>query len=147
RRVSVPGYPFARERYWAPRANPTALAASAAEPLQSPTNAEGELLPREFARPGSGEFPARWTGSEFFLADHVVNGWPTLPGVAYLEMACRAARWSGWTDCGLRFTRVAWIRALVVEAETDVLLRFEKDAAGARFVVFTAGESSVHAEG
>ena len=48
------------------------------------------LLDDYVANPEVHRFRKRFTGEEFYLADHRINGATILPGVAYLEMA-RAA--------------------------------------------------------
>ncbi|MEX1830086.1 SDR family NAD(P)-dependent oxidoreductase [Luteibacter sp. CQ10] len=84
RRLSLPTYPFAGERYW--------VEESAAVPRRGPSAAG----PRSMLHPALHEntssldeqrFTSRFDGTEFFFRDHVVNGAPVLPGVAYLEMA------------------------------------------------------------
>lgn len=85
RRLSLPGYPFAEERYWV-----TDLAA-APPASQGPAAAWlHPLLERNTSDLHQQRFSSRWQGDESWFADHRVKGQGTLPGVAYLEMA-RAA--------------------------------------------------------
>jgi len=88
-RISLPTYPFARERYWIERAtgasSPSGPTAAVLHPLLH-TNTSDLTEQR---------FRSTFTGEEFFVADHqlAANGHASrkvLPGVAYLEMA-RAA--------------------------------------------------------
>lgn len=112
RRISLPGYPFARERYWA----------SAAA-----------------ARPVTGKVKERFTGEEFFLRGHVVDGRPTLPGVMYLELARRA-----WREAGeFTLTSITWKRPLVVVSETEATVDF--DITTGTFAVVAGG--GVYADG
>src|SRR5581483_5317454 len=72
RRISLPPYPFARDRHWyAPGRS------DEAHPLVH----SGDV------RPEAATFESRWTGQEPLLADHVAHGEKTLPGVTYLELA------------------------------------------------------------
>ncbi|HYC88474.1 MAG TPA: SDR family NAD(P)-dependent oxidoreductase [Thermoanaerobaculia bacterium] len=82
-RTSLPTYPFAKERYWidVPRTQP-ALGAAAAV-LHPLLHANTSDLSEQ-------RYRSTFTGDEFFLTDHRVNGGKVLPGVAYLEMT-RAA--------------------------------------------------------
>lgn len=93
RRVSLPTYPFARQRYWLPQA----------------VVAQHPLIHRDTSDASERRFTSVFTGAEFFLADHVVSGEKVLPGVAYLEMA-RAAVNRG----RLRLKNVVWARPYAV---------------------------------
>ncbi len=87
-RISLPTYPFARERYWfsASRENSAAGPVSVIQP--------GALIHPVLHKNTSDfceqRYTSNFTGLEFFLSDHIVNGNKTLPAVVYLEMA-RAA--------------------------------------------------------
>lgn len=63
-------------------------------------------------------FSSTFTGQEFFLADHIVNGQRALPGVAYLEMAraavAQAAESVTESQTGIRLKNVVWARPIVV---------------------------------
>ncbi|WP_025701737.1 SDR family NAD(P)-dependent oxidoreductase, partial [Paenibacillus forsythiae] len=63
-------------------------------------------------------FRSTFTGEEFFLADHVVNGQRILPAVAYLEMARAAVERSSKRNQSreIRLTDVAWMRPLIVDS-------------------------------
>ena len=83
-RISLPTYPFARERYWVPEVKTNETTgrgiATAIHPfLQQNTSDLAEQ-----------RYSTTFSGGEFFLADHVVGGRRVLPEVVYLEMA-RAA--------------------------------------------------------
>ena len=89
RRLTLPTYPFARERCWVeggmsrqPRVT-QASAGAAAAPLHP-------LLHRNTSDLSQQRYTSSFSGDEFFLRDHRINGQPVLPAVAYLEMA-RAA--------------------------------------------------------
>ncbi|MBJ9987818.1 SDR family NAD(P)-dependent oxidoreductase [Paenibacillus sp. S28] len=85
----LPTYPFARERYWLPEVNDAAAGGMAAgEGVQA--QAIHPLLHTNTSDLREQRYSAAFTGQEFFLADHQVNGERIFPGVAYLEMA-RAA--------------------------------------------------------
>jgi acyl transferase domain-containing protein/dTDP-4-dehydrorhamnose reductase len=112
-RLSLPTYPFKRRRYWIPKGDPKELAPS--------TNGGVEflhpLIDRNTSTFKTQRYSTRFQGGEFFLADHVINGKPVLPGVAYIEMA-RAA---GQLSTGIpveSVKNIVWISPLTVESES-----------------------------
>ncbi|MBP6800303.1 MAG: SDR family NAD(P)-dependent oxidoreductase, partial [Zoogloea sp.] len=67
-------------------------------------------------------YSSTFTGEEFFLAQHVVQGRKVLPGVAYLEMArealSRAGAFEGQAGVqGVRLSNVVWARPIVVDGK------------------------------
>jgi acyl transferase domain-containing protein/acyl carrier protein/SAM-dependent methyltransferase len=117
RRISLPGYPFARQRYWIPIAG-----------LPSESRAKGDDMPVAASSP-----VAALTGNEPFFRDHVVGGSPMLPAVAYIELARRAA---GMTTGGFR--DFVWLKPITTAAGLTV--RASSDA-----VEFRIGDV-LHAE-
>ncbi|MEJ2417505.1 MAG: SDR family NAD(P)-dependent oxidoreductase [Exilibacterium sp.] len=115
RRVSLPSYPFARQRFWPAAAGPVAAAESAAD-----LSRLHPLLHRNTSDFSQQRFTSVFSGEEFFLDDHRIQGRRILPGVACLEMV-RAAlaqtlrRNAG--DYGLAFEikDIVWLYPLVVE--------------------------------
>ncbi|MBH8599705.1 type I polyketide synthase [Thermoactinomyces sp. CICC 10523] len=79
-RIPLPGYPFAKERYWLPGRNPVPVNGNRLHPL----------LHRNTSDLSVQRFSSTLTGKEPFLTDHVIHGRRILPGSACLEMA-RAA--------------------------------------------------------
>jgi polyketide synthase PksN len=151
RRISLPTYPFARERYWVPQFKDPApaqgaVAAGAVQPVLHP------LVQRNTSRLTEQRFSTRLTGGEFFLAEHQVQGRRVLPGVAYLEMArealVQAQAFDAGAAPGLRLGNVVWARPVVVgetPVELHIGLYVQADAQVA-FEVF-GGEGEVHGQG
>ncbi|SFJ70093.1 type I polyketide synthase, partial [Thermoflavimicrobium dichotomicum] len=117
-RVALPTYPFARERYWVQKGETgfgSGKAASVTESYLHP------LLHRNTSHLGEQRFSSTFTGQEFFLSDHVVNGKRLLPGVAYLEMARAAVDQAAGVlqeePMGIRLKNVVWARPIVVDEE------------------------------
>ncbi|WP_316205884.1 polyketide synthase dehydratase domain-containing protein, partial [Bradyrhizobium sp. SZCCHNS1012] len=119
KRISLPTYPFARERYWVPAAAPKMddvgsgkAGGSMLHPLVHQNTSD--LLEQRFS--------STFTGEEFFLRDHVVQGSRVLPGVAYLEMAraavTKAAGDVGDGSSGILLRQVVWARPVHVDAGT-----------------------------
>jgi polyketide synthase PksN len=116
-RLSLPPYPFARTRYWVNLPEGITRAGVPKGKLHPLLHANTSVLARQ-------RFSTRFTGSEFFLKDHRVNGRALLPGAAYLEMARRAVELSvpeleGGSS--LRLARVVWREPFVVGAEGATL--------------------------
>jgi amino acid adenylation domain-containing protein len=113
-RVHLPAYPFARERYWIPE-----LETSSSFNHNGPQKPKilHPLLHRKQITADLAEqrFISVFTGEEFFLRDHQVQGQRMLPGVAYLEMA-RAAADLAFRDKKVTHIKdVVWIRPLTVK--------------------------------
>jgi polyketide synthase PksM len=121
RRISVPTYPFAKDKYWlAPEASSTAAARGT---VLHPLLHENTSDLREQ------RYSSRFTGEEPCLAHHVVLGERMLPGVAYLEMARAALERATAGDPGteverarsglrqLELENVVWTRPLTVRDE------------------------------
>ncbi|AIQ12430.1 SDR family NAD(P)-dependent oxidoreductase [Paenibacillus durus] len=130
RTISLPTYPFARERYWVPMAE----ASEAGDRAGSRAALLHPLLHRNLSDLLNGQrYGTTFTGEEEFLADHVVQGRKLLPGVVYLEMARaaveQAAAWM--TDKhSLLLRHVVWSRPLSVgeePAEVQIALYPEED--------------------
>jgi polyketide synthase PksL len=121
-RVSLPVYPFAKERYW--------IDASAGAPAagQGVAAVLHPLLHSNTSDLSEQRYRTVFTGAEFFLADHQVQaeggaGRKVLPGVAYLEMA-RAAVEAALPERPeatlLEFRNVVWAQPVVVTGATEV---------------------------
>ena len=134
RRISLPCYPFARERYWiAPGAPSTAAAAGAAA-------AAGwlhPLLQRNTSDMAGPRFSSRFSGEEFFLAEHVIAGRRMLPAAAYLEMARAALAQAGGAQHGWQLRDVRWPQPLALR---------EGEAAEVHLALFPEADGTVGIE-
>ncbi|MDQ0495501.1 polyketide synthase PksN [Paenibacillus brasilensis] len=156
-RISLPTYPFARERYCMTGihnrtgANNALLKREAAVAIHP-------LLQRNTSDIDGLQFSSTFTGEEFFLSDHVIRGQKLLPGVAYLEMARAAVEQVAGTQedhwtC-VRLKDVDWIRPVVVgEQSVDVNIGlFPQDDGNIAYEIYsesggTGAELMVHSEG
>ena len=97
RRIHLPTYPFARERYWMPSPGPVAV-------------------PMSVAPEGSGSTPVRldWSPDDPVVVDHVVAGRVVVPAAFLLERvraaAARHPALAGGGDVALAMEDVAWLR-------------------------------------
>ncbi|WP_186216380.1 beta-ketoacyl synthase N-terminal-like domain-containing protein, partial [Burkholderia gladioli] len=148
RRVSLPGYPFARERYWIRQAEAAAVETG---PSRHP------LLHENSSTLYGQRFDTWLDGSEWFLVDHRVGGARVLPGVAYLEMARAAVQASltppdGGAAPAVALTHVAWSEPLVHDGAGPLQVRIGLEASGAgavRYEVYreVEGVRTVHGQG
>jgi polyketide synthase PksN len=145
-RISLPTYPFARERYWVPQ-----LQAPSSAHSWGPQQLLHPLVQRNTSRLKEQRYSAIWSGEEFFLSDHVVQGRKVLPGVAYLEMAREAlmqAEAFAEHAMGVRLRDVVWARPVVIN-DTPVEVHIglhEQDDGRIGYEVYSA-EGDVHSRG
>ncbi|MFP7654374.1 SDR family NAD(P)-dependent oxidoreductase [Chryseobacterium proteolyticum] len=113
RKISLPTYPFARERYWLPNAegklNPTGkIVDRTLHPLVHQNTSDLDQQ----------QFSSTFSGEESFLADHQVRHNKILPGVAYLELARAAGKFSTHQQV-TQLKEVSWINPFWVhQSET-----------------------------
>lgn len=115
RRISLPPYPFAKDRYWIDITKAPGIRSSIATAAMHP------LLHRNTSDLERQRYSSVFSGEEFFLEDHqiVINGAASkvLPAVAYLEMARMAVENAtpGRQGAGvLELRHTAWLQPLVV---------------------------------
>ncbi|BAV98290.1 modular polyketide synthase [Lysobacter enzymogenes] len=132
RRLRLPVYAFERNLFWLPDTDgaPPRRRIGVDAPLHP-------LLQQHAAAPGPRRYRSTFDGNEFFLADHIVAGHKTLPGVAYLEMV-RAAllqtleRPSAGPADAIRVADVVWLRPLTVgEGRVEIEVELTPAATGA----------------
>jgi len=142
-RVSLPTYPFARERHWMPvpaTSNKTLPGREKIHPL----------IDRNVSTFREERFATVFTGAEFVLSDHLVAGQKTMPGAAFLEMARAAGEIAG-ERVVRKMTNVVWVSPLVVDGlprEVFTTLRPERGAV--EFELYTGMENGarvVHSRG
>ncbi|MBC9915290.1 SDR family NAD(P)-dependent oxidoreductase [Chitinophaga varians] len=152
RRISLPPYPFAKDRYWIDIAtkapgNRPAIAATVIHPMLHSNTSD---LERQ-------RYSAVFSGEEFFLEDHqiMINGAASkvLPAVAYLEMARTAIENAtpGRQGAGvLELRHTAWLQPLIVTGplQVDIVLQVkDNDAIDFEISSTNGDEVTVHCEG
>jgi acyl transferase domain-containing protein/acyl carrier protein len=105
RRISLPTYPFARERYWI--SEPASGSEIASKSRLHPLLHSNESNLKEQ------RYQSIYTGMEVFLSEHIINGAKVLPGVAYLELA-RAAGSSSTACVVTQLRDVVWMSPVQV---------------------------------
>lgn len=115
RRISLPVYPFARERYWIRQHGALTQGENAGFARLHPLVHENtsDFLEQRFS--------STFTGREFFLADHIIQRQRILPAVAHLEMARIAAGYSAGAakelKAGVRLRNIVWARPIAVNGQ------------------------------
>jgi polyketide synthase PksN len=152
-RISLPTYPFARERYWIDTA---AIGRGAA---RGATNAVLHPLLHSNTSDLNGlRYRSTFTGEEFFLADHQVNAdgrasQRVLPGVAYLEMARVAIERAlpvRPESAVLELHNTVWAQPIVVSQNTNVAIALsENDEGQIDFEIYTedVDQKTLHCQG
>ncbi|MBL5862184.1 SDR family NAD(P)-dependent oxidoreductase [Serratia fonticola] len=122
RRLSLPTYPFTRERYWLPPL--------VAEPGGQPEHLH-PLVHCKISDVNGVGFRTRLTGNEVFLRDHQVRGRAVVPAAALLEWAAAALTLAHAGECGaITLQDVVWLRPLVVECEREIYIALQTLAEG-----------------
>jgi acyl transferase domain-containing protein/SAM-dependent methyltransferase len=116
RRIPLPTYPFARERYWV-SAEVAPPAEAAAGALRHPFLSEGLSTAAEHG------YMFRPAGHEFFVADHVIEGRRVLAAAVALEMARAAGDHARPGVAQIR--EVTWRRPLPGQGGLEIRLRPE----------------------
>ncbi|GMV31306.1 MAG: hypothetical protein AMXMBFR59_34310 [Rhodanobacteraceae bacterium] len=127
RRLPLPTYPFAKERYWIERA-----VAHASSRQGARANLLHPLLHENTSNLDEQRFSSRFDGEEFYLRDHVVVDARVLPGVAYLEMAHAALLHAVPAPAPrFRLRNIVWAQPVVVAAQPVTLhVALLRNAAG-----------------
>lgn len=114
RRLSLPTYPFAKERCWF-SLNNKKLDNNNVELLHLHPLVHSDVSDLETQK-----FRSTFTGNEFFLEGHKVDGYKMLPGVALLEMA----KVAGELSCGdkvIKIKNVVWIKPVITGDDLTVV--------------------------
>ncbi|MFC9712829.1 SDR family NAD(P)-dependent oxidoreductase, partial [Paenibacillus sp. NPDC056933] len=120
-RVSLPTYPFLKNRYWLKKLESLKEFGEAKEEisLQNFTGLLHPLLHLNTSDLFEQRYSSTFSGNEFFLSHHVIGGERMLPGAAYLEMALKAAGFAGRLSekgpMSIRLRNVIWERPFIVQ--------------------------------
>ncbi|KJV06897.1 SDR family NAD(P)-dependent oxidoreductase [Methylocucumis oryzae] len=143
KRLHLPSYPFAKERYWKPErlAFQPSLPALLHPLLHSNISTLAQLAYR-----------SRFTGDEFFLSGHVVQGQKVLPGVVYLAMAAEAAKQASpyGSQHAIKLSHIVWLTPWQYGRSADELqLRLEAKQDLVQFEVVNVdnANSTLHCQG
>jgi len=141
-KVSIPGYPFARERYWLPLSEGKYSSGTKIHPLIDKVN-YGESINSGLV------FEKIIRKNERVIKDHKVGDSPVLPGAAYIEMVLAAGSLA-LEDGNIHLADVAWINPFMVEQDEKKLklsLSREKDICRFELSSLDKDKSQLHAKG
>ncbi|MCP4698377.1 MAG: SDR family NAD(P)-dependent oxidoreductase, partial [Gammaproteobacteria bacterium] len=136
--ISLPHYPFARERYW--------VDASAASGRQTGISRLHPLLGANTSDFQEQKFTTLLNSRDFYLSDHSVAGESILPAVACLEMA-RAA---GALSANRQITALSdtvWIQPVIVGESKNLDIRLYPENNRIRYEISSDEPSTLHAQG
>ncbi|RKZ68397.1 MAG: hypothetical protein DRQ99_03980, partial [Candidatus Parabeggiatoa sp. nov. 3] len=109
-RISLPTYPFARERYWIPTSDKSLKIVD----VKGQTAKLHPLLDSNESTLEEQCFKKVFYGEEFYLTDHQVDGQSVLPAVVYLEMARASGNLANRKLPVRKLTNVVWAMPLIV---------------------------------
>ena len=143
RRISLPTYPFAKERSWVPEFGDDYCGEAERGGIRSGSSDTSVGATERLEPIGAALRFQRFTGEEFFLSDHVVKGQRVMPGVASLEMA-RAALLEAQEIPGpapICLKNIVWARPLTVMgqgAEVHIGL-YPEESGEIEYEIYTSG--------
>ena len=136
-RISLPTYPFARERYWLPEIEELSLRKGGAEGSDIPLH---PLLDRNESDFEGYKFTLRLTGHEPYLEDSVAPGCRIIPAFVHIEMA-RAAGEVLEKRRVERIESLSWGKPAVVGSKpVDIRILLYPEGRQVRYSVCTVGE-------
>ncbi|WP_226294048.1 SDR family NAD(P)-dependent oxidoreductase [Aquimarina algicola] len=109
KKISLPTYPFAKERYWVPISETFSVLGNRISQLHPLVHSNESDLTAQ-------KYQSLFTGQEYFLSDHVVKSDKILPGVAYLEMAREAGALSTRNEV-IQLNNITWASPLRITNE------------------------------
>lgn len=147
RRISLPTYPFADKRHWLEPAEGSAIGpmtvghVAGLHPLidSNESTFERQVFRKVF------------TDREFFIYDHLVSDIPTLPGVAYLDLARKAGEIAAGRKVR-RIRNILWVSPLTVQngVPNEVFIELKPSGDTVTFEVFSerkGGDKQLYCQG
>ncbi|MEE8059503.1 MAG: beta-ketoacyl synthase N-terminal-like domain-containing protein, partial [Pseudomonadales bacterium] len=122
--ISLPTYPFAKERYWIDTTDNGQFTATGTTRLHPLLHSNTSDLSRQ-------SYSSSFTGDEFFFAGHQVKGQKVLPAVVYLEMARAAIDHATPTQPEstiLTLHNIVWAQPIVVTENKQVTIALYANA-------------------
>ncbi|HEY7183632.1 MAG TPA: beta-ketoacyl synthase N-terminal-like domain-containing protein, partial [Blastocatellia bacterium] len=144
KRVSLPTYPFADKRHWACDKSPV-------RGMWRPEAGIGPLIDTNESTFERQLFKKTFHERDFFIYDHHVSDIPTLPGVAYLELARKAGELATGRKAP-KIRNILWVSPISVQNSTpkEVFIELKPTEATVRFEVFSNDETGakvLHSQG
>ena len=151
-KVSLPTYPFAKESHWisAIKSENNIERLNQSQSLTDKSSLKlHPLIDENISRAGHKEYRKQFTLDQFVFSDHIVDGIPTLPGVAYMEMArAAAAHASSYQVNTLR--NLIWASPINSEGSHDIRIKLSALQDITTYEICTydnSGKKHVHSQG
>jgi amino acid adenylation domain-containing protein len=143
KRISLPTYPFADRRHWAAEVAPVRRQPGAAAGLHPLIDTNESTFERQL-------FKKTFHDRDFFIYDHRVSDIPTLPGVAYLELARKAGELAAGRKVQ-KIRNILWVSPIAVRDSqpVEVFIELKPSGVSVQFEVFSEGPAGriLHSQG
>src|SRR5262245_49421340 len=144
KRISLPTYPFADKRHCASDKSPVRSARPPEAVLSPLIDTNESTFQRQL-------FKKTFHERDVFIYDHRVSDIPTLPGVAYLELARKAGEIAAGRKVQ-KIRNILWVSPIAVQnsAPKEVFVELKPTKATVRFEVFSNDETGakvLHSQG
>jgi len=149
-KISLPTYPFLKERYWITEESASHLLPSQTHSFTQIASKLHPLLDDNASTLEGQCYQTLLQADAFYLRDHVIKGKKILPGVCSLEMARiggALARPSSVGVCELK--HVIWQQPIVVESPKEISLYLHPKGERVEYEVYSKEEAeySLHSQG
>ncbi|SFS42411.1 SDR family NAD(P)-dependent oxidoreductase [Marininema halotolerans] len=150
-RMSLPTYPFEQKRYWVPRGDVTKQSTQECVHLHPLVHQNTSDLSEQ-------RFTSTFTGKEFFLNGHSVQGKKLVPGTVFLEMireaVTRSINVSDSSQVAIQLKNTTWLQPVFIEEEEiqlHIALHAEDHDEAIGFEIYSVRqgqeEASIHCQG
>ncbi len=143
-RISLPTYPFAKDRYWKTRTmtKKTLQTAMPQVPKLHP------LIDRNTSDFMEQKYTTNLVGEAYYLADHIIQDNKVLPGVIHIEMG-RAAGQMTINQNIHAIKNVVWSRPIIVDdmRDVNVVLKLQDDEITYSIQTYEQDEKIIHSQG
>ncbi|MBZ9609086.1 SDR family NAD(P)-dependent oxidoreductase [Clostridium estertheticum] len=148
-RVSLPLYPFARERYWLENMETEEAGSFNLSTGNSNKKVIHPLIDVNISTLKEQRYRKNLSVEEFFLRDHIVSKQILLPGVAYIEMARAAGEIAG--EATVRVIKdVTWLKPVIMTEDTkdlDIIVKPVEDAVEYEIFSSENDKKVIHSKG
>ena len=145
--VSLPTYPFLKERYWLPEAERPSAHNIVTHPNNRPVL--HPLIHQNISDITALAYKATFSGNEFFFQDHQINHTKILPGVAHLELAQAAGAITGKRPV-TQLSNIVWAQPIsFTQPTTDITISLYPTEETVHYEISTksAQNKVIHSQG
>lgn len=143
-RISLPSYPFAKESHWMDRV------VSQNNRVTQNNHHIHALIDKNISTFNQVEFSKNFDLEDFVFSDHIVDGQPTLPGVAYMEMARAAVeKATGKKDISI-LKNLIWSSPINQSGSGDIRIKLNQKNDVIDYEICTfdfKGNKTIHSQG